>query len=250
MTSRGGLEPKTRTRKEHEILSRYPLADHWRTPSRSGPFGGLRWAVFNVLCMASYGHAGMDRVWASIKLEEEGDESLWVEGLGQMCDRLNTILLVGSLLLATSAAFMTTSPPRAAMINYTLRGPYICMLNAFGLLIGAIIVAAIAYLVLTRATPNWSKRVLYASRFHVYSTLIILSYPLFSIVLATLFLGLGILTAMWWAEDRALQIFSPVILVMPISIGVLFGVSWGTATPEYGKDSVIASSSQRIGVPG
>ncbi|KAF7325252.1 hypothetical protein MVEN_02640100 [Mycena venus] len=153
----------------------------------TGPLGVLQRTIFNVLCIASYGHVGLDPVWASIRLEEEGDDSVWVEGTRQICDRLNNLLVVlmlvnpkGSLLLATSAAFITTVPPRPTTVDYTLRGPYICLLSAFGLLIGGIIVTAVSFLVLSKARPNWSERVLYSSRFHVYSTLIMLSYPIFS----------------------------------------------------------------------
>ncbi|KAJ6556315.1 hypothetical protein B0H19DRAFT_947494, partial [Mycena capillaripes] len=93
--------------------------------------------------------------------------------------------------VATSAAFITTVPPKPATVDYTLRGPYICMLSAFGLLTGGIVVIAVSFLVLTKARPNWSERVLYSSRFHVYSTLIILSYPIFSIGAGTVLLGSG-----------------------------------------------------------
>ncbi|KAF7341243.1 hypothetical protein MVEN_01859900 [Mycena venus] len=237
--SREKTAPKTLSQKEEDILIRSPLPPHMMRPPITGPLGVLQRTIFNVLCIASYGHVGLDPVWASIRLEEEGDDSVWVEGTRQICDRLNNLLVVlmlanpkGSLLLATSAAFITTVPPRPTTVDYTLRGPYICLLSAFGLLIGGIIVTAVSFLVLSKARPNWSERVLYSSRFHVYSTLIMLSYPIFSIGAATALLGSGILGAMWAAEDLALQASSPVILSMPIAMAVLFGVSYLTAKPE------------------
>ncbi|KAF8184334.1 hypothetical protein K438DRAFT_1504653, partial [Mycena galopus ATCC 62051] len=130
---------------------------------------------------ASYGHAGLEPVWASIKLNEAGDDSVWVEGTRQICKRLNNMLVVGSLLLATSAAFITTVPPNPTMVNYALNGSYRCMVAAFGLLIGGIIVTAVSFLVLSKARPNWAESVLYCDAFHLYSTLLILSYPVFSI---------------------------------------------------------------------
>jgi len=189
-------ERRTLGQKEADILTRNPLPAHWRRPPVNGPLGALQRTIFNVLCIASYRHVGLSPVWASIKLEEEGDDSVWVEGTRQLCDRLNNLLVVGSLLLATSAAFITTVPPRPATVDYTLRGPYICMLSAFGMLIGGIVVTAVCFLVLTKARPNWCERVLYSTRFHVYSSLIILSYPIFSIGAATVLLGSGILGAM------------------------------------------------------
>lgn len=88
------LEAKTLGQKEREILRRIPLAYHWRTPIVSGPVGRLQWIIFNILCLTAHGHAGLGPVWAAIKFEDEGDESLWVEMIRQMCDRLNNMLVV------------------------------------------------------------------------------------------------------------------------------------------------------------
>ncbi|KAJ7484459.1 hypothetical protein FB451DRAFT_1028824 [Mycena latifolia] len=101
------------------------------------------------------------------------------------------IFVEASLLLATSSIFITTVPPRPSMVNYTLRGPYICMLGSFGLLIGGIIVALVCLLVTSKARPYWSEQVLYANRFHVYCTLIMLSYPFFSIGAGATLLSFG-----------------------------------------------------------
>ncbi|KAJ7113206.1 hypothetical protein C8R44DRAFT_797350 [Mycena epipterygia] len=189
--SRSEPEAKTLGQKEREILRRTPLAYHWRTPIVSGAVSRLQWIVFNILCLTAHGHAGLGPVWAAIKVEDEGDESLWVEMIRQMCDRLNNMLVVASLLLGTSAVFITTPPPIPTTVNYTLRGPYICMLSAFGLLIGGLIVAAVVYLLLSRSKPHWLEHVLYVSRFQVYCTLIIFSYPFFAIGTATVLLALG-----------------------------------------------------------
>ncbi|KAJ7924060.1 hypothetical protein B0H13DRAFT_2230097 [Mycena leptocephala] len=185
------LRLRSKIQRQEEILGRCRPPDHWRAPNPSPPFGRLRRIVFDLLCIISFGHAGLEPIWAAIKLEEEGDESVWSSGIDQICDRLNNILLVGSLLLATSATFITTTPPRETIVNYTLRGPYICMLGSFGLLIGGIIVASFCVLVSTKARPYWSEQVLYADRFHVYCTLLMLSYPFVSIGGAALLLAFG-----------------------------------------------------------
>jgi hypothetical protein len=92
--SESKMERKTLSQKEDEILTRKPLPQHWRRPVVNGPFGALQRTVFNVLCIASYGHVGLDPVWAAIRLDEEGDDSVWVEGTRQICDRLNNLLVV------------------------------------------------------------------------------------------------------------------------------------------------------------
>ncbi|KAJ6451585.1 hypothetical protein C8R45DRAFT_848304 [Mycena sanguinolenta] len=183
--------PKSKIQKQEAILRSRPAPLHWKAPKVSEPFGRPRRIVFNLLCITAFGHAGLEPIWAAIRLEEEGDDSVWSDGINQTCDRLNNMLLVASLLLATAAVFITTTPPRPSMVNYTLRGPYICMLGSFGLLIGGIIVAAVCVLISSKVRPYWSEQVLYANRFHVYSTLIMLSYPFFAIGTAAILLAFG-----------------------------------------------------------
>lgn len=76
-----------------------------------------------------------------------------VGGIGSL------IWLQASLLLTTTAVFITTPPPSVSIVDYTLRGPYICMLLSFGLLIGGIMVASICVLITRKARADWSERV-------------------------------------------------------------------------------------------
>ncbi|KAF9459173.1 hypothetical protein BDZ94DRAFT_1239442 [Collybia nuda] len=225
-------KPLTSIAKQQQILEKLPPPGHWKAPHLSEPLGRVQQITFNLLCLTSFGHSSLDSVWAAICLEEDGDESLWVEGTRQLYERLNNMLIVAGLLLASSAVFVTTVPPRAAMVNYTLRGPYICILGSFALLIGGIIVGSASLLVIGKAQPYWSKEVLYANRFHVYCTLIMLSYPFFSTAMGTLLLAFGLLSAVWCAEDRAIQGACVIVLILPVSMGVLFGVSCATASAE------------------
>ncbi|KZV71706.1 hypothetical protein PENSPDRAFT_751516 [Peniophora sp. CONT] len=224
--------PKTKIQKQEAILQIHPPDKHWQAPDTSEPLGNLRRALFNLLCITSFGHAGLDPIWAAIRLEDAGDGSVWEDGIRQTCDRLNNMLLVAGLLLATAAVFLTTPPPRQDIVNYTLRGPYICMLGSFGLLIGGIIVGSVSLLVTSKARPYWSEQVLYANRFHVHCTLIMLSYPFFSIGTAALLLAFGLLSAAWSADDHGVQGASSLMLVLPISMSILFGVSCATAKAQ------------------
>ncbi|KAJ6578310.1 hypothetical protein B0H19DRAFT_931632 [Mycena capillaripes] len=169
------LRPKSKIQRQEAILVQSPAPFHWKALKLSQPFGRLKRIIFNLLCITSFGHAGLEPIWAAIRLEEEGDDSIWSEGINQTCDWLNNMLLVASLLLATSAVFITTTPPRASMVNF----------------IGGIIVASVCVLVSSKARPYWAEQVLYANRFHVYSTLIMLSYPFFSIGAAAVLLAFG-----------------------------------------------------------
>ncbi|KAJ7846685.1 hypothetical protein B0H14DRAFT_2771269 [Mycena olivaceomarginata] len=257
------LRPRSKIQRQEEILERFPTPLHWRAPELSHPFSRLKRLIFNLLCITSFGHAGLNPVWAAIRLEEEGDESVWSDGINPTCDRLNNMLLVANLLLGTSAVFITTTPPRASTINYTNRGPYICigiltdpyicMLGSFGLLIGGIIVASVCVFVCGKARPYWSEQVSnralkrwvvgpICNRFHVYSTLIMLSYPIFSIGAAAILLAFGVLTAIWSAEDLGVQAAAALLLFLPISMAILFGVSCATAVARTRLRKELANS--------
>jgi hypothetical protein len=66
-----------------------------------------------------------------------------------------------SLLLSSIVALMTTDPPPSSgpILNYTARGPYICILASFGILLGGIIVGGTAVVVLWSNTLKWTRDV-------------------------------------------------------------------------------------------
>lgn len=81
-------------RKQEEMLKKIPLLSHWEMPDQSDSFGRIRGIVFNVLCITSFGEADLERVWTCIKLHDDGDESVWNDGIRKMIDRWNNILVV------------------------------------------------------------------------------------------------------------------------------------------------------------
>ncbi|KAF7341956.1 hypothetical protein MSAN_02051700 [Mycena sanguinolenta] len=145
------------------------MASHFEIPSGKGLFGRLQWAAFTYVCFIAYGRPDMKQLWAALRLEEEGDDSGWKEFVRGMTDRLNNVQVVGGLLLATSALFLTTVPPSPATIDYTHHGSYICIVSAFGL-IGSIICAVASVLMLSQASACWHENVCH--------TLQYLRYPL------------------------------------------------------------------------
>jgi len=167
---------KTKRQKRTEIVEQVPLPAHWQPISPSARFSRLRNTVFVTLCLTAFGDTSMDNVWAIIKLEGKGDDSGWDEGMREVVGRMEKVLVVvrlksdlknfiwltiveAALLLATSAALITTEAPRATIMNYTLRTPYICLLSSAGLLLGGISVAAGAVQVISKARPEWVERV-------------------------------------------------------------------------------------------
>jgi len=140
---------KTKRQKRMEIVEQVPLPAHWQPISPSARFSRLRNIVFITLCLTVFGDTSMDHVWAIIKLEGKGDDSGWDEGMREVVCRMEKVLVVvqlksdlkkfiwltiieATLLLATSAALITTEAPRATILNYTLRTPYLCLLSSAG----------------------------------------------------------------------------------------------------------------------
>ncbi|KAJ7716937.1 hypothetical protein B0H16DRAFT_1338520, partial [Mycena metata] len=86
-----------------------------------------------------------------------------------------------ALLLASIAALVTTVPPRDAILNYTLRGPHICLWASFGILLGGIIVASADIYVLASCTMDLVEKRMMSTRVRVWCVLILLAYPFFSV---------------------------------------------------------------------
>ncbi|KAK1230459.1 hypothetical protein PQX77_006454 [Marasmius sp. AFHP31] len=218
--------------REANIIRKYPVPDHWKAASENEHFGAIRRALFNTLCVIAFGHTGLERVWAHIKLEEEGQPDLRTECTQQLCDRFDNMIMVAGLLLATTAVFMTTPPPLEAFMDYNLRGPYACLSGSFGLLIGGIIVASVCNLVASKARPKWTRNVLFYSRFHIYCTLLLLSYPFVIIGTATMLLAFGVLTAIWSADDHEMKGATALLLILPVLMAFIFVVAVMTGKPE------------------
>lgn len=85
------------TQKKEAILDRLKLPDHWNPPFGDGPVGFIKVMVFRTLCICAYGQPDLRYMWASIKLAEEGDEGVWIDGRKRTSEMQNNILvLVGS----------------------------------------------------------------------------------------------------------------------------------------------------------
>lgn len=77
-----------------EMLKRYPLPVHWQPPSTSLRLGRLRQGIFQTLCICAYGESNLDFLWESIKLAEEGDESVWAEEQKRRSEQQNNLLVL------------------------------------------------------------------------------------------------------------------------------------------------------------
>ncbi|KAJ6455044.1 hypothetical protein C8R45DRAFT_752794, partial [Mycena sanguinolenta] len=86
-----------------------------------------------------------------------------------------------TFLLSSIVSLVTTLPPKDAMLNYTLRGPYLCLWASISILLGSIIVASTDVYVLAMCTPELLEQRMMSTRVRVWLVLILLAYPFFAV---------------------------------------------------------------------
>ena len=157
------------------------LPPHWR-----GEFSAPEWCqpvlkkVFSTLCMIAVGNRTLWNKWKALWSEEE----VFMKNKELISNRIAMTSVVvrraptelsapsthgctlthvareqASLLLASNAALVTTDPPEAGILNYTIRGPYVCLWTSFGILLGGIIIAATDVYALATCYPEWVVQV-------------------------------------------------------------------------------------------
>ncbi|KZV62581.1 hypothetical protein PENSPDRAFT_617775 [Peniophora sp. CONT] len=201
-----------------------PLTDmprHWRTdyadnvrPAYLRPI--LRGA-FTTFCMIAYGHRTLEEQWRVLH-----ETSAFLEEKRRLSSMVQTVNVVATLLLASTATFITTTPPKLGIIDYTRRGPYICLFASFGLLLGGIIVGCIVQFAFSSSTQRWVRDTLMKTRFRIWVLMLLLGYPFISIALAASVNILGLLVAAWSSDDCVVKIGSGFLLALPVSLLGLF----------------------------
>ena len=63
------------------------------------------------------------------------------------------------LLLGSIASFATSDPPVLSMLNYNAREPYMCLLLAFGLTLGGLIVGSALLFGLAKCSASYFRDV-------------------------------------------------------------------------------------------
>ncbi|KAJ7222796.1 hypothetical protein C8J57DRAFT_1593166 [Mycena rebaudengoi] len=192
----------SRSKKTEELLHRHPMAVHLRMPTRRGLFGRSRWTAFTLLCFTAYGHPGMEPIWAAFRLEEEGDESIWKEAVDILTGQMNNLVVVCIW---------------APHWRYHLR----CGFPSMAILDGEHIIVPLTI----------SLQVCYRNRACVYGTTMAIAGPTISIANAAILLAFGMLSAVWWAEDRGMKVFTAAFLLIPVSTAFYCVVVFITAGP-------------------
>ena len=86
--------PKSKIQRREEILRKWPMPEHCKTPCLSNIYTVWSWLTFVTLTANAVGYYGLEPIWAAIKLDEEGDDSLWADVVAMINQRLNTVMVV------------------------------------------------------------------------------------------------------------------------------------------------------------
>lgn len=159
-----------------------PIPLHWTSefPNvRSACVRATLKFIFMILCMVAFGHPTLMDRWQMTCLGSRAFE----RNRDVIVSRIKTITVVvrpsplpaaprhadacrawrirtqASLFLASIAALITTVPPAAGVLDYTKRGPYICLWASFGILLGGIVVASADVYALATSSPVWVLKV-------------------------------------------------------------------------------------------
>ncbi|KAJ7220845.1 hypothetical protein GGX14DRAFT_676208 [Mycena pura] len=199
-----------------EMGNRDEMPLHWKDPTQYVWPRQLRSVlkpVFTVLCIVAFGH----------KIAHSNYEA-FAKDTDRISRRISQISTVVSLLLASISALVTTVPPRDEILNYTLRGPYLCMWASFGILLGGVIVASADVYGLATCTPQLAIKMM-GTRMRIWSVLIMLAYPFFSVGVGVSVCVLGLLAAAWCSEDLIVKNGCVFLLLVPASLILVFLVT-------------------------
>ncbi|TFK98758.1 hypothetical protein BDV98DRAFT_657729 [Pterulicium gracile] len=180
--------------------SRFPLPDHWLGPgkkdahphwqdSRVRAMAGVKQTLFVFLCTTALCYADLKHICHAICFHPENhDETRWNKLTRQIRNAMQGVVLWATFMCALCTSFITQDAPMQSIFPYTHPAPYHFFLLSFAACLGGLSPAAGIVLILLKFKPPWIQQTLFSSKFHVYTTLILFSYPAWSIYAGLLLL--------------------------------------------------------------
>ncbi|VDC01071.1 unnamed protein product [Peniophora sp. CBMAI 1063] len=154
--------------------------------------------TFILFCLIAYGQPNLATQWRIIH-----DTRAFLEEKSRLARNIGTVNIVAALLLATTATFVTTQPPRTDIFDYTQLG-------------------SAAQFVLSSCTQALVLNTLMGTRFRVWVIMSSLVYPFFAIGAAASANIFGLLSSAWTSEDSMVKVASSFLFAVPILLLVLF----------------------------
>ncbi|KAH7890109.1 hypothetical protein F5I97DRAFT_1924625 [Phlebopus sp. FC_14] len=173
------------------------MPEHWKPPTH--PVFKL---FFHLLCLVSVSRPSLE-----YHREAGEDQESWEKQRIAVCSRLHNTNILGGLVLAASAVFLSTPPPLPSLLPYTGRISYILTLASFAHALGGALTGGVVIFVYETCDRLWARNILTSTRFRLYATLIFLAWPglslamsllclMFALVLAAFMSGIGWLQAL------------------------------------------------------
>ncbi|THU90447.1 hypothetical protein K435DRAFT_676063 [Dendrothele bispora CBS 962.96] len=192
------------------------MPEHWKLDREDRPL--LVQLLFRLLCVIAHGHTDIECLWA---ICSTGEPEFIIQK-DRLTARISTITVVAGLLLSVTTAFITTVPPVPQVINYTERGPFLCLLLSFGLNLGGLVVGSALLWAIAKAKIQWFCNVMMGSASRVFWTQVMMAYPFGAIGLATVLEAFGLIAAAIASKDPLVCFGSLVLLFFPTSLALIF----------------------------
>ena len=151
------------------------MRPHWHNSYPSWPrrLEPCLQVVFTALCFIGIGRPDLTEKWQAVHAVDDCGFREHTQRITGNLSAINIVVstqsvpivtsalrsLQASLLLTSAVAFVTSVPPRTDVLDYTIRGPYICLIASFGVILGGIIVGCTVLFVLNMLTREWTRDV-------------------------------------------------------------------------------------------
>ncbi|OAX34218.1 hypothetical protein K503DRAFT_463960 [Rhizopogon vinicolor AM-OR11-026] len=172
-----------------------PLPDCWKPPKNRALV-----VLFTILCLLSVARPTLDDHWRSKINEEE-----WEKHKKIVMERLNNTNITAGLVLTSSSIFLSTTPPLTSILPYTIHSCYILSLGSFAHALCSLLFGLATVNIYGAADRKRARDVLTATRFRLYCTLLLFSWPVISLAISIICLLLSLLIAcyasgLWWLK--------------------------------------------------
>ncbi|KAG2085943.1 uncharacterized protein F5147DRAFT_729702 [Suillus discolor] len=177
------------------------LPDFWAVPDfNEHP---ILSTLFRILCLISMSRPSLEHHWKSKINDDE-----WEKHRKSFIDRLSNTNIAAGLVLTTSAVFLSTQPPLASFLPYTLRACYILAFGSFAHALGGLLTGLAVVNIYEACDRIWTNEVLTATRFRLCCTLMFIAWPAISLTLSIIFLMSSLIIAcyasgLWWIQFLA-----------------------------------------------
>lgn len=179
---------------------------------------------FRILCWLSVGDDNLELVWEVVHDSEEKFAKYRKLKLGL----ISVITVVAGLLIATTAVFLTTSPPTTnlstanppititSLLPYNTYGAYAFMTASFGAALGALIVGSTqVYLLSTCSGYRFGRLLGRSSRFRLWYALALMAYPTVAVGFSVILCATSLVLAGWDGDHLLYKIGTLALLFIP-----------------------------------